>query len=104
MLRRFPIVPLLLISSTLQAAPPQVPGQSYEKDIQPLLKKYCWDCHAEGEKKGDLALDAFADEAAIWAGKLTLQNCQPKWKWTMFGFTVSFKSQSLSVNFYLVKA
>ncbi len=76
MLRRFSIVPLLLISSTLQAAPPQVPGQSYAKDIQPLLKKYCWDCHAEGEKKGDLALDAFADEAAIWAGKKTWSTVQ----------------------------
>ena len=65
MFRPLPIAILLLISGMLQAAPPQVPGQSYARDIQPLLKKYCWDCHAEGEKKGDLALDAFADEAAI---------------------------------------
>lgn len=76
MLRRLPIAILLLISSALHAAPPQVPGQSYAKDIQPLLKKYCWDCHAEGEKKGDLALDEFADEGAIWAGKKTWSTVQ----------------------------
>ena len=76
MFRPLPIAILLLISGMLQAAPPQVPGQSYAKDIQPLLKKYCWDCHAEGEKKGDLALDAFADEAAIWAAKKTWSTVQ----------------------------
>ena len=76
MFRRLPIAILLLISSALHAAPPQVPGQSYAKDIQPLLKKYCWDCHAEGEKKGDLALDEFADEGAIWAGKKTWSTVQ----------------------------
>jgi hypothetical protein len=31
----------------------------FRKDVQPLLKTYCYDCHGEGTKKGDLALDKF---------------------------------------------
>ncbi len=31
----------------------------YTKEILPLLENYCYDCHAEGTKKGDFALDEF---------------------------------------------
>jgi len=39
---------------------------SYEKQVVPLLERYCFDCHGNGKKKGGLALDAFRNaEVAI---------------------------------------
>src|SRR5678816_3033322 len=32
---------------------------SYEQHVTPLLSKYCYGCHGNGKKKGDLALDAY---------------------------------------------
>ncbi len=44
---------------------------SYAKDVKPLLEKYCWDCHGDGAKKGDLNLDPYTDDASILkAGKI----------------------------------
>ncbi len=42
------------------AAPPD-----YAKDVKPLLESYCFKCHANGKKKGNVALDTFttADSA-----------------------------------------
>ncbi|MGB8169500.1 MAG: DUF1592 domain-containing protein [Chthoniobacteraceae bacterium] len=31
----------------------------YEKQILPVLEEYCYDCHGEGTKKGDFALDNY---------------------------------------------
>src|SRR5204863_5973949 len=33
------------------------PAEQFRKQIQPLLAKYCYDCHGDGEKKGGIALD-----------------------------------------------
>jgi mono/diheme cytochrome c family protein len=35
----------------------------YQQDVQPLLDKYCYSCHGNGKKKGELALDAYAESA-----------------------------------------
>lgn len=32
---------------------------SYEKQVIPLLQKYCYGCHGNGKKKGDLSLDPY---------------------------------------------
>jgi hypothetical protein len=37
---------------------------SYEKQVLPLLEKYCYSCHGDGKKKGDLALDAYKDASS----------------------------------------
>src|SRR4051794_30989785 len=37
---------------------------SFSEEIQPILEQYCYACHGLGTKKGDVALDAFPDEAA----------------------------------------
>src|SRR2546425_11308503 len=37
---------------------------SYEKQVLPLLEKYCYSCHGNGKKKGDLALDAYKDPSS----------------------------------------
>ncbi len=57
---------LLLIGA--QAAPQPA---SYEKDIRPLLAKYCAGCHGAAKPKADLNLDAFRDEAAALKSRKT---------------------------------
>jgi len=37
----------------------------FRKTIQPLLKKYCYDCHADGVNKGKVAFDTYKSEAEI---------------------------------------
>src|SRR5206468_3923607 len=32
---------------------------SFEKQVRPLFEKYCYACHGNGKKKGDLALDLY---------------------------------------------
>lgn len=42
---------------------PALPGSGidYQKDIQPIMKEHCWECHSnEKEVKGGLALDDLA--------------------------------------------
>lgn len=36
--------------------------ESYRKDVQPILAKYCFDCHADGAKKGNVAFDTFKSD------------------------------------------
>jgi len=63
---------LFLLSPALSQAAPL----SYVKDVRPVLEKYCWDCHGDGAKKGEVVLDADKDEAAIarnrkiWTGAM----------------------------------
>src|SRR5690606_10154852 len=33
----------------------------YEREILPIFENYCYDCHGDGVKKGELALDQFQD-------------------------------------------
>ncbi len=35
------------------------PAIAFKKQIVPLLEDYCYDCHGEGTKKGDFALDKY---------------------------------------------
>jgi hypothetical protein len=45
------------------------PG-SFARDVQPVLVKYCYECHGEGSAKGDVALDeqgaARLQDGAFW--------------------------------------
>src|SRR5262249_38482956 len=36
--------------------------ESYRKEIKPILEKYCFDCHAEGGKKGNVSFDTFKSD------------------------------------------
>jgi len=38
---------------------------SFDKDIQPLLVEYCFDCHGDGEANGGVAFDAFKSEVEM---------------------------------------
>jgi hypothetical protein len=42
---------------------------SYQKDVLPLLKKYCYDCHADGAKKGGVEYDKYPSHADLLADR-----------------------------------
>ena len=35
--------------------------EKFAKETEPLLAKYCYDCHGDGASKGDIRLDEFSD-------------------------------------------
>src|SRR3954462_12582973 len=37
----------------------------FRTEIQPILQKYCYDCHGDGAKKGRIAFDALESDSAI---------------------------------------
>lgn len=40
--------------------------EEFQKTIKPLLENYCFDCHADGESKGNVVFDGFKnDQAAL---------------------------------------
>src|SRR5476651_2025745 len=57
-------VGVLLLAFAAQPAAASEPKvvESYRKDIKPILAKYCFDCHADGVKKGNVSFDAFKSD------------------------------------------
>jgi mono/diheme cytochrome c family protein len=53
------------------AAPAPEPAISFEHQVAPVLQTYCYDCHGDGKHKGGVALDKYADTAAILADRKT---------------------------------
>jgi hypothetical protein len=47
---------------------------SYEKSVLPVLQEYCFGCHGNGKKKGDLALDTYKDLDALVADRKTWES------------------------------
>src|ERR1043165_9064281 len=37
--------------------------ETFQRDIQPVLEKYCYDCHGNGVDKGGVTLDEVSPEA-----------------------------------------
>src|SRR5436190_23194177 len=67
-------LPALLIAGSLSAAEPAGSSgprgkDSYDKQVLPVLQKFCYDCHGDGMDKGNVALDKFADFAAAFKDK-----------------------------------
>src|SRR5688500_8924238 len=56
---------------TAQAADPLV--ESFERDVQPVLDQYCYDCHGYGSDKGGVVLDGFDSAEALRDHKLWLR-------------------------------
>ena len=46
----------------------------YDRDIQPLLKAYCYDCHGEKRQKGEVNLETFTDEASLYRNPKLWEN------------------------------
>lgn len=49
------IAALLLLAASARGA------EGYKETIEPLLVRYCFDCHGDGSHKGDFRMDAFKD-------------------------------------------
>jgi len=47
------------------AAAPVDKGVVFHQTIDPLLTKYCYECHGQGKHEGDVALDTYPDVQAI---------------------------------------
>ncbi|HYP16863.1 MAG TPA: DUF1592 domain-containing protein [Opitutus sp.] len=48
-------------------------AETFEREIQPLLDQYCYDCHGYGSDKGGVKLDGFENAAALRDHKLWLR-------------------------------
>lgn len=64
-------IPILLCGLAVSsfAAGPPITQDFYQKQVFPVLEKYCYDCHADGVTKGDLALDEHKDYASLLADR-----------------------------------
>src|SRR5271154_6428430 len=59
--------------------------ERYRKEVQPILSKYCFECHADGNKRGNVSFDAFksddelVDKRELWHAVLknTRANIMP---------------------------
>src|SRR5665213_429734 len=48
------------------AATAEIPATvEFRKDVQPILKEYCYDCHGDGAKKGQIAFDELTSDEAL---------------------------------------
>jgi uncharacterized membrane protein len=54
-------LPVFAMGTMIALAFPAQGAPSFEKDVLPLLEKYCYDCHGDGASKGEFSLDAEPD-------------------------------------------
>ncbi len=54
------------LGAALFGAEPAV-AASFHQKIEPMLTKYCYDCHGNGISKGKVAFDSFATDAELFA-------------------------------------
>ena len=52
------IIAAILVPAGMAAADA---AREFKDKIEPLLQDYCYDCHGDGAKKGDISLDEFKD-------------------------------------------
>ena len=53
---------------------------SYEKDVKPLIAKYCLRCHSGDRPKGGLSLDGFSTVASLRAEGFRLDQVLDSWE------------------------
>ena len=67
MFRLSSILVLLSVSPFVAFSAPSGAAANFHGKVEPLLKKYCYDCHADGMNKGSVSFDTFASDAEILA-------------------------------------
>ena len=65
------IFSVFAVTVAAQAADPIV--ETFERDVQPVLDQYCYDCHGYGSDRGGVVLDGFDSAAALRDHKLWLR-------------------------------
>jgi mono/diheme cytochrome c family protein len=61
---------LALTALQVSAASAESQGAArFHKEVQPILKQFCYDCHGDGMKKGDVAFDQFKSDAELLAAR-----------------------------------
>ncbi|MEY2428596.1 MAG: hypothetical protein QOJ40_1481 [Verrucomicrobiota bacterium] len=57
-----------LMALSLSASGAELPaGAHFRNNVQPILEKYCFDCHADGANKGGVTFDEFKSDDVIVA-------------------------------------
>lgn len=60
----------LVGAGTIAASPLAVSGPpEFHQNIRPILENYCFDCHADGANKGNVAFDQFKSDADLLANR-----------------------------------
>ncbi len=62
-------VVLFTASSVPARGEDAVAAAHFRSAIEPILGDYCYDCHAEGAKKGNVVFDEFKSDAALVGGR-----------------------------------
>ena len=76
-LRRRLAACVLALAAPLACAAPADTTALFEKEVRPILEEHCFGCHGDGEKKGQVAFDAFpstaelARQTDLWMSVLT---------------------------------
>ncbi len=67
---RFRLLAIFALVLSAAASPGAEPGaaENFRRQIEPILGNYCYDCHADGERKGNVAFDEFKSDAALLGG------------------------------------
>ena len=72
--RRLTWVILLATCGSLRASAAESPAVThFQERIRPVLSQYCFDCHGDGAKKGDIAFDELKTDDAILNRELWLK-------------------------------
>ena len=53
------------LQASVLASEVSVAAGEFRKDIQPILSEFCYDCHGDGAKKGEVSLDQFESDQAL---------------------------------------
>ena len=82
----FALLPFVLSAAVARGAPPapavspspplsvSASAATFTRDITPLLKKYCYDCHGDGIHKSGIALDSYRTVADVLAARKTWES------------------------------
>lgn len=59
------ILPVIVLFGLTASAAQLTGGIEFQKHIKPILENYCFDCHADGVNKGNVAFDEFKTDQAM---------------------------------------